>query len=90
MVDSTHEYASGRDDELRARLERDGFIFLRGVVPHGVATAARMAMVDLLDLKGAIRCEAGAEKADGFIQREAAMPVQASVKAAKKRKARGT
>ena len=34
MRDSTAEYTAGQDDVLRARLESDGFLFIRGVIPE--------------------------------------------------------
>ena len=55
MTDSTDLFKAGQFDALRQRLETDGFLFLRGVIPRETVEKARHKMLKHLHSKGAIR-----------------------------------
>jgi hypothetical protein len=55
MTDSTDLYRAQQFVQLRQRLETDGFLFVRGVIPTPIVEAARRKMLGHLHAKGAIR-----------------------------------
>lgn len=55
MADSTADYMAGRWSALRARLDADGFLLVRGVIPRAAVQAARAAVLQHLGEKGALR-----------------------------------
>ena len=48
MLDSTHQWAKAQYSMLRARLKRDGYLFIRGVMGADVVVAARRAFFEQL------------------------------------------
>lgn len=53
MTDSTHLYLSGDKEGLRRQLDKEGFIFVRGVIDKTKATKCRMALLNHLAAKNA-------------------------------------
>jgi hypothetical protein len=66
MTDSTALYQDGKFDALRDRLEEQGFLFVRGVIPSATIAAARQKMLVHLRDKGAMR--EGTQWQDAFIE----------------------
>ncbi len=66
MTDSTALYQDGKFDALRDRLEEQGFLFVRGVIPPATIAAARQKMLVHLRDKGAMR--EGTQWQDAFIE----------------------
>jgi hypothetical protein len=69
MTDSTPLFAANDFVALRDRLETQGFLFVRGVIPPATVKAARMKMLAHLRDKGAIRDNTEWEQ--GFIEYQA-------------------
>ena len=66
MTDSTALFTANDYTALRARLEDQGFLFVRGVIPPATVRAARMKMLVHLRDKGAMRDNTEWEQ--GFIE----------------------
>lgn len=63
MTDSTALYSANDFGALRARLEKEGFLFVRGVISPAAVKAARQKMLSHLHSKGAIRDDTAWEQA---------------------------
>lgn len=72
-TDSTSDI--GRADVLRVRMEADGYLLLRGVVPLGAVAEVRGGIVEVLDQAGLV----GAPKGDDRTGAAAVVPARAGV-----------
>lgn len=69
ILDSTDIYLKGDGDELRSRLERDGYIFVRGLVQQKTAVVAQMKLLHHLKSKGLLHTSASINEGRMIVNR---------------------